>query len=96
MDELLFIGFFIGLPVGAAVLGVAWLAARRRVRRYERLLGSLATPEDRLDLIDQRLDEIASRLEQLARGQEFLGRLLSKSQARLARAAERSELSPPN
>jgi len=82
MEELVFFGFFVGLPVATLALGAAWLTARRRASRLEALVNRLVLPDERLDMIDQRLDAIAARLDQLARGQEFLGRLLSKGQGR--------------
>ncbi len=91
MEELAFFGFFVGLPVATLALGTAWFAARRRANRLEHLINRLVLPDERLDLIDQRLDEIAARLDHLARGQEFLGRVLSKGQGRPKLGVE-----PPN
>ena len=94
MDGLVFFGLLCGFAVAAGGFAALWASERRRARHLERLLSSLATPEDRFDLVDQRLEDVATRLEQLARGQEFLGKLAAKRLAQSSAAAERPSPAP--
>lgn len=94
MEELIFFGLFGTFAVASGVFATAWLAARRRARTLDRLLTRVTSSDDRLDLMDQRLEDIAARLEQLARGQEFLGKLLSRGAGRSRAGAEPRPLTP--
>lgn len=90
MDELLVLALFGGLAAATGAFATAWLASRRRARDLDRLLGQLGVFDDRLDGVDQRLEDMAGRLDQLVRGQEFLGKLLSRG-----RSQSRSAVEPP-
>jgi len=94
VEEIIFFGVFGGIAVAAGAFATAWLAARRRARTLDRLLTRLTSSDDRLDLVDQRLEDIAARLEQLARGQEFLGKLLSRGTSRSRTPSESHPLTP--